>query len=376
MEKFQNLNSDYGYFNFLINNGSNDFIEASLDEQRQTPALLKMEDWQIAVVRFKIPSVAVPLLIFEDDAYTVSLSLGNLNTDVLSNNLTYEATNTFNSYPANRYIFYYKQFLNIINTSLLLIWTTALGTPAYNAILTPYGFTAIDVPRFILDEQTNYIYLELPANNAINPPSPFFPVEPNGINLLMNSKLFYFFSGFPAFFYGQNGANNNPILNYSLSLNPSQLNSVTLPDFNPAYEPTRLVNRIRQDYSSLFLWQTLTRLVITTTMPIEQELISVRDRNGQNLTQTLLTDFEIPPSDGKLRDYIFFFPQGDIRYQNFSSNGVLSKMNLRIYFQTKDLQIFPLIIPPSFEVSIKLQFKRRKAKTLLQYGAVGSQQYF
>ena len=81
-----------------------------------------------------------------------------------------------------------------------------------------------------------------------------------------------------------------------------------------------------------------------------------------------MTDFEVPNDrDPALRDYIFFQPQGEVRYTNFTSNGVLNRMDLKVYYQDDTATIYPVKILPSSEVNVKVEFKRRKDKSLLQY---------
>ena len=59
-------------------------------------------------------------------------------------------------------------------------------------------------PFFQLSDKNGYIDLYLPYDEAVNPSSPFYPANPNGINIIMNDALFYFFVGFSeqAFFGG------------------------------------------------------------------------------------------------------------------------------------------------------------------------------
>jgi hypothetical protein len=136
-------------------------------------------------------------------------------------------------------------------------------------------------------------------------------------------------------------------------------------------------NVISQNYPSLGLWQTLSRIVITTTIQLEKESIITRNNQGGTNRQEILTDFEIPQTEGTLRENVYFNAGGSNRWANFKSSGWLDRFDCKIFFQTKDLEIFPLLIPPTFEVSMKLEFKRRKAKELLQYTQAGpNTEYF
>lgn len=410
----QNLNSDYGYYNFLINNNTSKNIEASLEETRQMPVLMKMEDWLVSVVRFKIPSMAIPLMIFEDNndgklnppapapplpadlsEYWIGISLGD-DSFALVENIVFNTNfaDGINNYPYNRFLYYYTSFIEMINVKLQELWnriiTDTLGAYLIALDVAPstVAYTGLDFPYFDLDNTTNRIKLYCPFNEDATHSCPFIPqlLRIGYLKLWCSPKLFYFLSGFPASNIGNNNVNINLMLNpnvlpgmipnlkYYFQFNKIQLfsNIESLVKFNATLNARdKLV--LWQDYSSLHLWNTFSRILLVTTMPVEGELIGVKGQNGHNYNQVVLTDFEIPvDKDGNVREYVFFTPTGVPRYHNFTSNGVLRKMDLRVYFQTKDLQDFPLMIPPTFEVSVKLQFKRRKAQDQLQYGSIGN----
>jgi hypothetical protein len=375
-----NTASDYGYLNILLNNSTDDMMLAEYNETRRQPILTNMNDFQLGVVRLKIPTTAIPLMVFEDDAYILAFSIGNNDTRPLVDVVTYDVpTNQAVTYPQNRYIFYYNQFLQDINNSLQRLWDLAIADVAYQAIINVALQVSEFAPYFRLSQgDSTYLELVTPADFTLNPSSPFTGPHATigGINVLMSKKLFYFFSGFNARF-SRIGFAGNPELNYKLLLNPSVDNAKELNTLG--YEPLRIneCNINIQDYPSLFLWQTLTRIIITTTIQIEKEVIITRDDQGRTERLEVLTDFEIPQTQKGLREYIYFYPQGQLRYSNFKASGWLDRFDLKVYFQTKDLSIFPVVIPPSFEVSLKIEFKRRKALNLLQYSSdQPSQQFF
>lgn len=393
MSKTSNINSDFGYLNVLLNNDTNDFIVAEYNEPQNQPILTKMQDFQVGVVRLKVPTASVPLMVFidngikpvSDPAYTsdyfIGFSLGANDTNILTEYVKYEVpSNTSLTTPFSRYIFYYNQFLTCVNLALGRLWDQAValaGAPPWDAILdgAPISYSNDEPPFFRLKAESEYLQLLTPYIATRDPASAFYPFNPNGINILMNKKLFYFFSGFSSQL-STAGFGGNPNLNYKLQIG-NYLNGCTTEDCYIAYLPNDAFtyNVISQDYPSLFLWQTLTRIIITTTIQIETETVLTRDNQGRVNRQEVLTDFEIPQTQIGLREYIYFTPEGEPRWMNFKATGWLDRFDVRFFFQTKDLQIYPIIIPPSFEASIKLEFKRRKAKEQLQYSVDGSK-YF
>lgn len=371
-----NLNSDFGYYNFLINNSTNEFIPAEFSETRIMPVLTEMQDWQVGVNRFKIPATSIPLMVFEEkedppnvftSPYYIGFSLDDEYTNPIVMNVEWDdqfANNDKTCRPCSRFLYYYNAFLQMVNKALRELYTIAYADPVYELILGSFNENVL--PYFDLDDVTSYLKIFLPFNNTLEHPSPFVNSGTNSyINIHLSKKLFYFFSGFNSKYLSVPPL---PNMDYVLNIASPIVydNVVTLKKFGTTL-PEREMLVFYQDYSSLYLWSTLTRIILTTNIPIEQENIGVKGGSGVNFQQILLTDFEIVPNkDGAQRDYIFYFADTP-RYQNFTSNGDLRMMDLRVYFQTRDLETFLLDIPPTFELSVKLQFKRRKAKDQLQY---------
>lgn len=395
MSDAQNLNSDYGYYNFIINNQNHTkSINAELDETRIAPVLSKQEDWQVAVARFKVPGVSIPLFIFEQDniaapndppnyvsPYIITFSIGpNFQNPIQRRVLLVPdfENNELTIRPQRNFIYYYSSFLGMVNNTLINLWADVLADAAYNALTA--NLTDLEGPYFELKQADSFINIVLPMDQTRANPCPFIDDGVNPyINIHMSQKLFYFFSGFPSKLLSPT---HGPIIGetpYLLHFGTPQnayTRVYTLTQWGTTFPNPRIVTIIPQDYSCLYLWQKLSRILLTTSIPIEQELVGVRDLNGNNFTSQILTDFEIPPvRDGSQRDYIYFFPEGPLRYTNFTSNGPLRRFDIRIMFQTNDLQTFPLELPPGFEATVKLQFKRRKARALLQYGAETSYKY-
>lgn len=391
-----NLNVDTSYFNFWIRNDQSvGSIPAFFLEDRRAPVLDRMEDFTVSVARFRIPGALIPLFIFEEGAYVISMAIGPnvaYTTDNTSNQFSNIYTRTVNYTapggfpvpdisPDNRFVYYYREMLDMINTTLDLLWADVLADPAYvgaipRPIITATNFTT--GPIIILDDKSAFLRIDIPQqDNGVLPNSvwvsPFGgnnASDRNSIHIFLSPKLFYFLSGFNSQFY-QGGAGFSPLFvplaNHRLTFDYQTANKAfDVPESRfPAYRALP----IYQDYSCLHLWQRLGRLLFTTSMPIASEDIGVNGLDGENFSQTILTDFEVLPNEaGTAREYIAFYPQGDLRVYNFTSNGELRKMSLRVYYQLQDLSLIPLQIPPGFEVTVKLEFKRRINGRLLTYG--------
>lgn len=371
--------TDNVYLNIFISNTGNQPISAEYSAQQNKPILDNMNDYEAGIVRMKIPTASIPLMIFEDNQYWIGFVIGQNDEHLLGPLpvvlMPEFRPNNSNGSPADHYIYYYSQFLGCINDILRQLWVLAIADSAPPAPPNPYQAVipaelqhAYMSPVFKIVDTTSYIDFIAPSfrDNA-DPAKQSCPFHQNGIQIIMSNKLFYFFSGFPAKYYGITPIAGDVRLNYKLQLYADQFNNtgaVRTWNHIASYNTVK----ITQDYPSLFLWNTLSRVFITSSIALEKEYILVKGDQGSSKKFEILTDFELPDDSSSkgLREYIYVQPT-IIRWINFKSSGQLDKMDLKIYFQTKDLDIYQLYIPPSFEATAKIRFRRRQNRNLLQH---------
>lgn len=374
-----NLNTDNSYFNFWVRNDE-DYVQkdAFFQEQRNDTILTNMEDFTLAVVRFKIPAQAIPLFLFEDDTYTFTWAISNdggatftdfKTADVVWNTAFQNVFTSGKAYPYTRFVYYYWHMLALMNAALQNLMTQALADANYVAVLA--GVT--QAPRIELNAPVNGPFMRflLPIT-APGGSVPFARQGQNGIYIFANPKLFSFLAGFNSKYF-EGGA----VIGGTQRINAIHQFEYLNKDFSPqvilpALDGLAARNflSVPQDYSNLHLWQKLSRILLTTDMPVQAESIGVSGENGLPFSQSLLTDFEIQPDErGTQRENIFFYPQGELRRYNFTSNGPLRKMSVRVYFQLQDLSLIPVQLPPGYEMTIKLQFQRRAATDLLAFSS-------
>ena len=69
------------------------------------------------------------------------------------------------------------------------------------------------------------------------------------------------------------------------------------------------MNVIKQDYPSLFLWQQLVKIIITSSsLLLEKDYVTIQNNNNL-ISVSSIADFEIEPSTRDQRDDIFYQPQ-------------------------------------------------------------------
>lgn len=393
-----NFNCDFGYYNFTLFNNTDKSIPANFLEDRVIPVLQNCQDWQVACVRFKIPSSAIPLFKFEDDEYVIGIRneafpTASLLTETVVYNPAYVSTSRLDT--TERFIWSYTQFLLMLNETLRLLWNQAIVNPNYIGPENTKPLDALTVstpPYFKLDEGGSHLILVLPANippitDPINPAdlawTNFHPATGTlpgfGVSIFVSPKLQYLLSGFATRYddvglYFFNPA--APKLTHQLLVNLDPYKAVTLSPIVSINTGDVFIQERQyyiewyQEYSCLYLWYALSRILLGTAMPIEQESVGALNTGGQPLTQRVLTDFEVVSDrTPALRDFIEYQPASDYRYTNFQTNGELRKIDLRLSYQDNSLNTYPINILPGSGINVKLQFKRRKARNLLQYSS-------
>ena len=200
--------------------------------------------------------------------------------------------------------------------------------------------------------------------------TPFYPINPDGINIIMNNSLFSFFIGFSNQRFN-GGINGDTDLTYKLQLNINPSNNIIIPAFYGANTSFNMII-VKQDYPSLFSWQQLSKILVkSSSLLLEKDYIVAKNLNNL-ISVEIIADFEIPQSTREQRDDILYQPQGNLKYLNFKNSGELQKLDIRVIAQYKDLTIHPILLPPGFFISLKLKFKRRIAFNLLQHDDVNN----
>lgn len=340
---------DYQYYNVIINNKSNVPKDAVYREQRDSAILENMENYYMSVDRFRVNTSTIPIFFFPSDSgYSVQFyDTTTDSTEGVKSNVLYDVNTIGVEAPniSKQPIYHYSQFLLFVEAALL----TSLATST----------APIDTQlRLILNPDTNKIQLVLSAPEASEDDLKSF-IESHGI--LLSPQLYPFFESFNAtqtaggfvinmenYYFGGNGTTRTSI--------------VTNPD--------NVYFIINSEYNNLPTWHTLRRIIFTTgSVPVNAEQIGAEIDNdtGKPLTQTILTDFEAPQDpDGKIDTNLYYFNENGRRI-NITGNGTLSKFDVRVYYQDKDLTLYPLQIAPGRSLELKIAFKRREDVTQKQY---------
>lgn len=400
-----NMASDYFYYNLFLINQDKVNAPAKYFENRLIPLVEDVSKWMMSVNKFVLPMNTLPLMPWIDNkldptdinysseyaiglAYTSADGAGvnTQNQQILSTYVKYIPRSTaFNPVTSERFIFYYTQMVESVNIALQQLWTTASATAPYNPFFAPNLFN-VNSPPYILLENGSFKF-HLPLTNPVAPgvPEMLFRVQsgllpPNSrcIEILMSYPLFTLFSGFPVSMFYPNGGIQVPNLNIGLShrllFHTKGGVQVTIPK-QPALGVTQLVTTYPesnyfvypQDYSSLHSFQQVQRVLFLTDMRVVQEVFNAQDTPGTMYQQAILTEFTVPSTiEGTQRDRLTF-DEAIPRYNNFQGSGPLNIVDIKIFFQTNTLELYPLNLAPGDQFLIKLQFKRRKNRDDFEY---------
>lgn len=318
---------------------------AEYDTTNTQPILQKCNDYYCSVLRFDFPLNVVPLWICPIVPLpntNVNLTEFKIGINSLGVNYTQQLIFTpvsdqfqaplVNNDPQNPYywVYSYQTFIDMFNNALQTVFN-ATGLPG-------------SAPYLIFDPVTSLISFILPRL--------FVEITPNKPIIYINEATLQYLDAFQVFWYGFNQPDGR---DYDLLFN--NLNSPYTYNNIPVNPPNQFI--FTQDYSTVPGWSPLRKILITTnTIPIAYEWTLA----GENLdTQfPILTDF-VPQIEkaGQTRTIAYYIPLSQYRLVDLISTGPLQKIDIKVYWESTQGIIFPLIIPEFQQINIKLGFFKK-----------------
>lgn len=306
-------------------------------------------DYYVSIIRFDIPLGTVPLYIFpvipgslatQTSPMIIGVTVGGVDFPV---NLVYVADFTTSLFPpVNQnnpnqqiitpfyFVYAYQNLIDAINKALNTAWVAA-GSPG-----------GAPGPYFYLDSVTELI--SLVVSNA-------FIVA--GATIFVNEFLVNYLD---AFHWFQNGINVPNGHDFTFIFD-STLN-FTLPPFTVG--PT--LWKFTQEYTTLVYWSALRRILITSNnIPVINEFLPVNSID-QGIASSLpvLTDF-VPSIEqpGQQRSIAYYYPTSQYRLVDMISNRPIQAVDLRIFWQDKQNNIYPLLLQVLQTASVKMIFVKK-----------------
>lgn len=319
------MDPDNIYYNILIatnQENPSEKVKAQFSETRVQPIIHNPRDFELAIVRFKVPSYEIPLIFFKTDAYTVSLEYdGYIATSILQ----FIPAENENEYKRNT-IWNIGQFLECVNNSF---------KDAYDELKTNKPLiTATAGPFMVVKNEKFTLYTE--DTEYTNSPTPY-------IKIYMNSNLYYYFTGFDCFEdITQTDKRHRIIIRDTLT------NRINI-GINPYLETD-------EEYPSISQWSELVNIAFeTSSIPITAELLPTQN----NSTRYIITDFELIEKAPNATSYQYF-PQGPLRFYSLQSLFPLYTLDVRLVWIAKDGTVHNLMISGNIPLTIKLLFSKRQ----------------
>lgn len=313
--------NEYSYFNIKIENFDNSNLEgipANFIQNLNQELLVTPSSYQVAVQRFNIPSRGIPISIWDDSAFEVQLV-------DKSDNTTYTSPLLFvpnhNPPQEEKFIWDYQEIVDILNTSL---------SGAHTLLLAANGGAPPNPPFAYLDNEQGRIRMYIPAD--------YLPTL-TGISVRFNNALYENIGSLKTVHIDSSWFQLNP-------QNYNNLNTVTLNTI-----PYILMD---QKASTLETWNSIYNLILLSdNIPVNAEFIS-----ETNKTRRILTDFEPAPLINDNAPYQFY-PQGPLRWYDLDSQYPLRTVDVKVAWEDKKGNIYPLLLLFNDVITIKLVFRRK-----------------
>jgi hypothetical protein len=315
------------------------------------PVLDKPSDYYMSVVRGTFPLDNVPLVIFplditQNNPYVSDLIFGiNYLGVKYPSNVVYVAQSNLpvpipngtppffnNSQATNAFYFIYdivsflEMFNDAIASSMITSGLSGLGIPS------PYFY--FDPPSQLISLVVNDSFIT------------------SGAVLYCNEYCIDYLISFTVFYVGSNQPQG---YDFTFTLLPT-----------PRTQPGP-VYTYQENFISIYNWFALRKILVKSeTIPIATEYTPAQNNstgqpvNGQTAQNAILTDF-IPPitSTNEVRSIAYYNPTSQYRLIDLFSDSQLSDLTLKVEWQDRNGNVYPLLISHIQQASLKLAFIRK-----------------
>ena len=320
------MKSNHIYYNASIYAEPDEYrTDAKFSVNRVQEIIDVPDDFELAIVRFKIPRTTIPMLYFKDNFWYITLKIGS---NVYTEPLVF-IPNTDNVELRNAY-YTHQEFVDSVNNAFGLAFQRLNNdhviTSDYPCVMTYDPITKL----FEIEVQQNYLV--------------------DGIDIIFNSNIMNLFSSFQNYFLQGDGN-----LNYRLIIADRITNVGTLNG--------QLSYNLVQDFpteASLSMLQSIR--IETASIPIVREL----DGSQKDISSSLLTDFNTSSSSYDTSD-LQYFPQGPLRYLDMTSKYPLNQIDFTVFYVTKDNEKILLQLNKNESLNIKFLFRRKIEKRIKSF---------
>lgn len=333
------------YYNMTITNNTTQPILAQKTDFRNVSIVDKIEDYELSIIKFSIPTSQLPIIQnFPTGATGISQNTGLSITIVRGASISqrfliYVPIDT----SGQSYIYSYKTIIDMINSALSLAWTDIAGVG--------------NAPYMSFDSSSQLFSIFYSNLNL-----------GNFVYIWFNSNLAYYFPSFPFTYY-----NTVPfaIANNGLYARLPNDDQHSPNEVNPL--PTGMFQVLQEYPSTISLYTPRSLRIVCGTIPTRAEMIPVSIPSGQLVpeniqsssnndnTQKILTDFDLPLNNAiaDLRPFITFTQVAPYRRIDIISQGELRIFSLQIFWVDAYNNLYELYFDPNQSVTMKFMFERK-----------------
>ncbi len=348
-EKNPENGEDNIYYNLTLVNSTDNPLNVQFNQTLGNSIVDSPQDYYLSCIRFFLDTANLPIFIFEENTYSVSISCnGVTHTEIVPFiSASGQPETYFNG------IYSYQNFIDMINVALSTAYTDFGGTLPAAATVAPY------------------LYFDPRANGLISlfAQTAYDSTNSNPATLItiwMNEDLYYFFDNFLYFF---NKSNIALPFGYQIiikSMGHGQNTSAFDSTVPSGYY------KMSQEYVAANRWRGPASLSFTSyTIGCRTEYITgISNNANSNIVQNAgtgiplasqFTDFIVSTDPGDLAGW-----RGNLIYNSSSQyrlvdlqSSIVNKIDLSLYWQDVNNNSYPFSILPGTQSSIKLLFVKR-----------------
>jgi hypothetical protein len=325
----------------------NQATPAEYSQQLNIPFLYRPSQYYCSVVSLTVPLATIPLMIFpvlatQTDPTVGSMILGIRHTGInYPINVKYVPTGSqpaplphagpiyFTNKESNNpyyWVFFISHVVNMFNKAIADAMTAA-------------GLGAIVSPYFTFDPTTQLFSLHTVEAFRLS-----------GAELYQNQETNNYLNSFNLYYRGFNQPQGR---DFSYILDP-------VPPGSPVAGPYTYI----EDYNTIDLWFALRKLIVTSNLPLNNEIVPTQNSqgidNGLTSSQPIVTDFT-PQLEfaNQSRSIAYYNPTAQYKLIDMTSDTPLSRLGFTLHWQDKQGNIYPLLLSVGQSADLKVGFFKK-----------------
>jgi hypothetical protein len=297
----------------------------AFDENRVQPVLDNPSHYELAVIRFSVPTDSIPIMNWRNDRYKIGIEFNGTLIERFVEFVPYQTPGLPPFYPNTiGQIWSYPQWCDNINNTLKLLHDDmVLAEPTFPA-----------TKEILLKIKPVSSIMSLYCENGYTDP---------------NVKVYFNFDLYSNTFFQSYQVSDDK---YQVIIK-DRLNNTT------TYGGGGVI--MTQEYETTALISELDKIIFeTNSIPVNPELLG----SATNETRQVITDFDCAGFSRDRTD-IQYYPQGPVRYYQLKSTYPLHRVDLTVSWEDRRGNSFPLFLEYNNQITIKLHFRKKGSDIML-----------